>query len=410
MLELAQELIRIPSVSNETGVGVCERPIQELVVSQLKAIDAHVDEWIPDNTQLETNPFYHLEKVDFSNRPNVVGTIKGSGGGRSIILNVHIDTQHPGLIELWDDDPWSGVIKDGRLYGRGSVDTKTNLAIVIHLFKLIRRLGIRLKGDVVIESVMDEEYGGAGTLSARLRGYTADAGIVLEPTSLQACPTCRGVLAFKLRVKGKGAHPCASYLGVSAIEKMMLILQALSILEKERQQEFRTKYFERYPVFLPIVIGRIRGDESALKVPEICEIEGLIGTDPSESLNDVKSKFEDYIQAVANTDEWLKEHKPIIEWFGLAKEGGVPIEDPEFTQIFADAFKRITGRDLEIVGLTSSTDLHYMTNYAKIPTLVFGPGDLMRAHSSNEYIEIGEVITAAKVLAGLLTDWCGVSD
>lgn len=402
--DLAAGLTRLVSVPSIVG---SEGPCQQVVAELMKEVCDVIDIWEPDASWLEKHPAYFLRGVSFSGRPNVVGVLRGRGGGRSIILNAHVDVVDPGPADAWKYSPWSGALSGGKLYGRGSVDDKAGLAVIIFVARCIRSLGLSLPGDVILQSTVDEEWGGGGTLATIQRGYRADAAIVFEPTTLEICPAARGGQAFRVTVPGKGAHPFRSYEGVSALEKAIPLLAALKRLEGERQGRFRTPLFERYPIFLPIVIGKISADVIPSKVPERCVFEGLMGYAPDEAYLAARQELEACVAGAAGTDPWLKEHSPVVEWLGLNKEGAqTPVDHPLVT-LMGESFVRVMGGRPSIVGFPAGCDLPHLRRHAGIPSLVFGPGNPVIAHGSNEHVTLEEVVNAAKILAVALLRWCG---
>ncbi len=287
--DLAARLTHLVSIPSVVGSeGACQR----LVAEMMEEICDSVNVWEPDADWLERHPAYFLRGVSFGGRPNVVGILRGQGGGRSLIVNAHVDVVDTGPLDAWRFPPWSGTVSEGKLYGRGSNDDKAGLAAMIYVAQCLRGLGLSLKGDVILESVVDEEWGGGGTLATIQRGYRADAAIVFEPTRLEICPAARGGQAFRVTVPGKGAHPFRSYEGVSALEKAMPLLTALKDLAAARQARFHDPLFERYPIYLPVVIGKISADIIPSKVPERCIFEGLMGYSPAESYQDARRELE----------------------------------------------------------------------------------------------------------------------
>lgn len=190
ILDFCRSFVSIPS-ENRYPTGD-EAKIQSFIAEELKKMGCEVDVFLPTEVQgLLEHPAY-LDGRFYKNRPNVVGTKRAGGKGRSIIFSGHVDTVPRG-VDKWSVDPFSGVIQDGKQFGLGIFDMKGGMAAAITALQAIQALGIELDGDVIIESVVDEEYGGAnGTLACRLRGYEADVAIIPEPTNMVICPASQG--------------------------------------------------------------------------------------------------------------------------------------------------------------------------------------------------------------------------
>ena len=227
-VSLLQELVRVPSVTGEEGA------VGAVVGRAFSERGLEVDTW--EATREETEPYReHVgQQSNYENRPNVVGIRRGTGDGRSILLNGHTDTVDPGDPAAWKGDPLSGKLEGDLLYGRGSCDMKGGL--VTHLIALdaLSDLGLGLRGDVTVAATVGEENGGLGALSTVLRGYRADAALITEPTRLALVPAQGGSLVFRLKIPGRSAHAAVRDEGVSALEKFVPIFENLRELEQER--------------------------------------------------------------------------------------------------------------------------------------------------------------------------------
>jgi acetylornithine deacetylase len=401
LVALLQRLVAVPSVVGSEGA--CQADVAELMRGCCDAVDV----WEPDPSWLDRHPAYFHHGTSFAGRPNVVGTVRGRGG-RSLILNAHVDVVDPGPVEAWTHGPWSGAVAGGKLYGRGAVDDKAGLAAMLFAARCLRALGLAPDGDVILESVVDEEWGGGGTLATLHRGYRADAAIVFEPSDLDLCPASRGGQAFRVTVHGRGAHPIRSYEGVSALEKAIPVLAGLRRLEADRQARLRTPLFARYPIFAPIVVGKIAADRIPSKVPETCVLEGLMGYAPNETYQEARADLEACVAAVAAADPWLHAHPPRVAWLGLNKEGAeTPVAHP-FVQLASAAVGDATGRPPVLAGFPAGCDLPYLARHAGIPSVVFGPGNCTVAHGSDEHVPVDEIVAAAKMIALVVCRWCGV--
>ena len=177
-----------------------------------------VDVWESDWEALKSHPEYVPVTRGYEGRPNIVATIKGSGGGRSLLLNGHTDTVPPGPPEAWSHDPHDADVSDDRLYGRGSSDMKSGVAAMVMALKCLVGAGIRLEGDVFLNLVVDEELSGHGTLDTLLRGYRADAAICAETSGNAFSPRASAASGSRSGSPGKAAGIQRRYLGVNAID------------------------------------------------------------------------------------------------------------------------------------------------------------------------------------------------
>ncbi|MCL6430943.1 MAG: M20/M25/M40 family metallo-hydrolase, partial [Anaerolineae bacterium] len=174
-----KELVRIPSVVGQEG------SCQEALRRKLAALGLAVTAFEADPEEVRRHPAYVSVPWGYRGRPNVVGRLQGSGGGRSLVLNGHVDVVSPEPTDAWTVDPWGAEERDGRIYGRGALDMKSGLAAILGAVRAIRHAGITLRGDLQVHSVIEEEAGGGGgTLACLMKGYTADALIIPEPGGL----------------------------------------------------------------------------------------------------------------------------------------------------------------------------------------------------------------------------------
>ncbi|MGE5702294.1 MAG: peptidase [Clostridia bacterium] len=398
---LLQSWVREASVQGE------EASVQELVAKKLTEMGFTVDTWVMGGEELLSHPYFVSPRTQFEGSPNVVGVLKGSGGGRSIILNGHVDVVPAGDLKQWDRDAFSGDVIDGKLYGRGSTDMKGgNLAALIAV-EALQQLDVKLKGDVIFESVVEEESGGAGTLATILRGYTADAALVPEPSQMKIFPKQQGSMWFRLQVKGRSAHGGTRYEGVSAIEKSLFVIQAIAALEKRRNDRITDPLYAKLPIPIPINIGVIEGGKWPSSVADLVKLEGRMGVAPGEEMEDAKREMEAALAELAKADPWFADHPVELEWFGARWVPGAVEEDHPLMQILLETFETVKGEKPVIEASPWGTDGGLLTKLADTPAIVFGPGVTAVAHYPNEYIELDAIFECAAVYALALLEWCG---
>lgn len=412
LVKLVSDTVQIRSV-NPTYPGI--DPSKEL------GGETRVNEYmkpVMEKVGLKTD-MWEVEK----GRANLVGTYKGTGGGRSLIFNGHVDVVPPGPDEQWTvAGPWSGKVVDGKLYGRGSIDMKAGNAACLKALEAVLKAGYKPKGDIFIEHVVGEEMmnTSAGTGATIERGYKADAGIVVEPSGppyrLGIIPASPGVFYLKVTVKGKATHASmrdelvraggrGAEIGVNSIDKVMVIYDALNKLEQEWGQTKSHPVFTR-PGHFTLHPGVITGGPSgAFVISEESEIHYAVWHAPQESEDRVKKEVEAQINRFVQTDPWLRENPPKIEWLLWWPPYDVPVDAP-ICRAVDTAYQQAMGEPAKYYGFAAVDDAAFL-NRGGIPTITIGPGFLTVAHAANEYLEIDELMDAAKIYALSILEWCG---
>jgi len=399
-----QGLVRIPSV---TGA---EAEIQKYLAYCLQEMELKLDVWCPTRADVESHPAFCDDGLPLGERPVIVARWPGAeSGARSLILSGHVDVVPPGDPARWADGAWSGEKREGRVWGRGACDMKGGLVAAISAIGALQRLGLKPRGDLLLQCVIGEETGGVGTLAAILRGYRADAAIVLEPTELSIGPVAAGALSFRLQVPGRAAHGALRAEGVSAVEKFQRLSDALTELERARHTGFRHPAYPPGALVAPLSIGTVRAGDWPSTVPDRLIAEGRYGVLPGESPAAARRQFEAALRAAADADPWLREQRPTVEWIEGQFEPAATDRDAPIVAALRAAHRSVLGSDPEVRGVSYGSDLRLLTNVARIPAVLYGPGDVRLAHAANEHIAIAEVMTAAKVVALATADWCGAS-
>jgi acetylornithine deacetylase len=401
IIAFLKDLISFPSVTGN------EYDIQQFIAETLGNMGLEIDQWEPDHEELKQHPAYVAADRGYDKRPNVVGIFKGSGGGKSLLFNGHVDVIPPGPPDAWAHEPWAGDLRDHRLFGRGASDMKSGLAAMTMALDAVIRAGVKLKGDVILEYIVDEEATGNGTLACVLRGYRADAGICCETSSLHVQPACIGRIWFEIHIHGKPAGIQRRYEGVNAIEKGYRTVEAVSNLEAIRINELRHPLYPDNRSSLPCMVSVFQSGSFPSAFPDTCLLKGSIATLPGEETNEVKQTFVDHILRFSKTDPWLKDHPPEVRFVGYCGDPAeIPVDHAIVTTL-RENFKATTGTEPEITGRQGAADTRYLIKHGRTPTVIFGPGLTEQMHASNEWVNTEDVITATKVIALTMMDWCG---
>ncbi len=363
-------------------------------------------------------------------RENAVGVVRGTGGGRSLIFNGHVDVVPPGDPANWTSgSPFSGRIDHDRIWGRGSTDMKGGILAQAFAARAIRDAGVRLHGDLILEAVVGEEVADheCGTTAVVKRGYRADAALVSEPSGppvpLAVVPVSPGLWWFSVTVHGKATHASmraqtfragggGASIGVNAIDKGMQVYTAL------RQLEETWGLTKQHPLFPPghftlhpgVVMGGPKGVLVPFVISEFMTFEYCAWYHPDDDPAAVQAEIEQQIHAAAQLDPWLREHPPVVEWKLNWPASVVDPAHPICTTVLGAVEQATTGTRLEgtaaIRGFAAVEDTSWL-NAAGIPAISCGPGDLRVAHADDEYVLVDELMAACRVYAATALAWCG---
>jgi acetylornithine deacetylase len=400
LIAFASSLVQSASLPGAEG------PVQELVAAKLRALGLETRILPVRFDRLRDHPAFGDDGFTPDGRVDVIGRWAGAGG-RSLILNGHVDVVSTGDAALWSDPPWSGLVRDGWLHGRGSCDMKSGLAAGIFALAVLRDLAWQPRGDIIVESVTGEESGGCGTLATIVDGIRADGAVILEPTGLDLCPVQSGALTFRLIVPGRAAHGAMRQHGVSAIELFSKVHAAILGLERARHGLVGTDLYDDPDYVAPVSIGTIRGGEWHSTVAELVVAEGRFGVFPGETVAAARAALEDCVREAAAEDAWMMEHPPKVEWFEGQFESGATRADHPLVEGLARAHRSVLRSDPRVRGVPYGSDLRLFTNHADMPAVLYGPGDVRVAHAVDEKIRVDEIVDAVAVLAMFIAEWSG---
>ncbi len=391
-----------------------EERLQRILERRLAALGAETDLWEPSPTG--TGNRHVPDGLGFAGRPQLAALLRGAGGGRSLLLNGHIDAVSAEPREQWSSDPFTLTARDGRLYGRGVADMKGGLATMLVALETLRRLGVRLSGDVVYCTVTDEESSGAGGFAAVARGVKADAGICAEPTGFDAWVACRGTVTPYITVRGRAGHaemrqPHWREGGaVNAIEKAVTVVQAAQRL----REEWRDRPDQRHPLLSPgdIVPTTVAGGTWEVTYPESCtlcfDVTYLPGhLDEDGTGRAVEAEITQWMERAVAADPWFAEHPLEFRWSVDVVPAEMPADHPLVVATL-DAAATV-GRPGRAAGLDSWHDAATFTRRGGTPTFSYGADGIATAHTIDEWIAADELVDAAAIYALAAMRWCGVA-
>jgi len=416
VIGLTRDMVRIPSVNPKFEPDPQinrEADVQALLEPILKQQGFATEQW-------DALP----------GRPNLVGEWAGSEE-KSLILCGHIDVVPVGALKDWSVDPFGGDVVDGRLYGRGAIDMKSGVAACIAAARAIRQAGITLDGRLAIHSVVDEESGGFGAMDAVRRGKLARAILVAEPTWGDVLPVEGGLEWARVTIRGRNAHSALRYNeiypqrhdadrlvpGVNAIEIAARFIQAVRQYELDRT---RARSHPLLPIGMNTInIGVMHGGTgigahglpTVMTNPAIIPDAAVLDLDmkflPDENSADYRRNFEAFVHHFAQTDAWLRENPPTIQW----ELGGLhfppmntPVDHPLVQSLTAR--KGAIGKAPTVKGFVAVCDAAHYAG-AGVDGVIFGPsGDGF--HGKDEYVDVESLVETTKVIAATIIDWCGV--
>ena len=232
----------------------------------------------------------------------------------------------------------------------------------------------------------------------------------MEPTEVKIAPAHSGALAFTVEVPGRSAHACVREEGVSAIENFIALFNALRNRETERNRGINDPLYARYGTPYPINVGTVQGGNWPGSVPESLVFQGRVRVVVGEKVEDARKSVENDIAKAADADPWLKENPPRLEWSGYQFDSASIETTHPIVEEVQKAYNDATGEPAKLEGMTYASDMRHLVKIGGVPTVLFGPGDVRQAHAPDEYVEIGELVIAARVLALTALRFCGYEE
>jgi acetylornithine deacetylase len=416
LVAMTCDLIRFDTTAR--GVGDKARDeydLQHYLAQRLRHAGATVDVWQPAPGDVAGRPLVP-PGLGFDGFPQMVARFAGTGAGRCLLLNGHIDVVSPEPLDQWTSGPNDPEVRGGLLYGRGACDMKGGVAAMVLAAEILADQGVRLAGDLLVNTVTDEETTGAGGVASVVHGVRADGAVVTEPTSLDVGIAFRGSTLATITVPGRAGHATAVQShwtddgAVNAIEKATIVLDALRRL----RDEWRGRRDHRH-AYLPlpnVLVTSMTAGQWEVSYPAsarlTCHVTYLpASADDLGGAGRVQQEVADWILAAARSDPWLAEHPPTVEWGSDCPPAEVGA-DESIVEV-AHAAGRAIGEDSALIGSDFWSDAATFNRLAGTPALVAGPGSVKVAHTVNEYVPVNDLVACAQAVALTALRFCGTA-
>ena len=402
-LATTRDFVAIPSTRGAEG------PCQDMFGDLLRQRGYEVDDWHIDVDDLKDLRGFGPIEHDFSKARSVVGTLRSSSNaGKSLILQGHCDVVPTGPLEMWDTPPFSPVITDGKMYGRGACDMKSGTIGAMYALDAINAAGLKPTARIHLQSVIEEESTGVGALSTLQRGYRADACFIPEPTGGKMVRSQVGVIWFRLKVRGFPVHVFEAGSGSNAITAAYHLIQAVEKLEVAWNEKAKADpHFGsvNHPInFNP---GIIKGGDWASSVPAWCDVDCRIAILPGWSVADHQAEILACVAIAARDHRFLSNNPPVVEWSGFLSEGYELTNAAAPEAAFGRAHEIVYGGATQDLVFTALTDTRFYGLNYNIPSLCFGASGAAM-HGFNEYVDLESLRQSTKATALFIAEWCGV--
>jgi len=420
LVALAAELIRFDTTTRGEPDERAreEEPLQARLAAILEAAGAEVELWEPAPGELDRWPRQVPEGLTFAGRPQLLARFAGTSGGRSLLFNGHIDVVSAEPRARWASDPFAPEVRDGRLHGRGACDMKGGVAAMVIAAETLAAEGALPGGELLVNTVTDEEWNGAGSLAAVAHGVSADAGVIPEATGFEPWIACRGVVNPTITVRGRPGHaemPQPDWReggAVNAIEKAVVVLEAVRELRERWAREGSA-----HPLLVPgeLIPTVIEGGEWWVNYPASCTVVIDVTYLPEQGDPDggwaeaLERQIEEWVAAAARRDPWLAENPPHFEWGTNLAPAEVEPDHPIVDCALAAG--AAAGRPGAAAALQGWHDAATFTRFGT-PTISYGPSGLANdgetmAHAIDEHVPVADLVATAQALALVAMRWSG---
>ena len=403
LTELTMKLVNLPTENNPPGGD--EQAAEKFITDYFTGLGLDVDVFSPaDIDGFEGNPaFLHDRQTE--GRNNVVGVWKGSGTGRSLILAGHIDVAPKEPLPWTVTGPFESIEKDGRIYGRGSIDMKGGLAAIMTAVSILKRRGWTPGGDIILQSLVDEEFAsGNGTIAACFRGYRADAAIIPEPSGMRICAANVGGIMMKITIKGDPGMPYTGEEIFNVSYALADLLHMIKKFEQSRMDAPSPPLWENAVQKRAVVITKVKAGEvkphGQLGSPIDAWVELSVQTYPGETVESVLAEVNALLGAT------FPEHTSVRAepLYHYVEPSGTDPAHPVFPLLCA-SLSALTGKAETVTAAPFPCDAFAYEKYAHTPSVIFGPsgGNL---HSPDEWIDKESLVLFTEALLDFIPKWC----
>jgi acetylornithine deacetylase len=394
-----RRLVRIPSITGS------EEAIQAEMERLLGEVGLRTERTETDPVAFAADPDHPGAEMPRTTLPVIMGRL-GRPGGKRVLLVGHIDVVPIGDAANWSADPWSGEVRDGRLYGRGACDMKGGVVSILEAVRAVVASGAAtsFEGGLVVLSVPSEEDGGQGMLAAIRAGATGDAAVITEPTAVSGTEmeiviAHAGAITFTLGVPGRAAHASVRREGVSALDNLSYLVKALADDERRRNERETDPLMTVLGLPYPTIVGMVQGGDWPSTVMDRVVAQGRYGVKLGQTWREAEADLREAIDEACDADPFLRDHRPAVEITGGRFSSARVAADHSLPVGLADAAEATLGRRPNLIGVPYGADMRLLVNEGNTPTVIYGPGDIHVAHSADEWTSLEQVVDCARTLA-----------
>ncbi len=381
LIQFTQEIVRIKSVFDPEKFGANEEAVANYIANYLRqeGFEVHIENVVPG-------------------RPNVIAFLRGKEPGKTILFEGHTDVVTAGDMDQWNYDPFGAEIVGDRMYGRGTCDTKGNVAAAIFAAKAVKDSGEEFKGNILLCIPCDEEGMMIGIKDFIRRGWAdhVDAAVICEPEENHICIFSKGAMRAEVRVYGKQSHGAMPLTGINPNWRLAKIICELEKLEQAEKDRLGCHEYLKWPSITPTIItSPAKGEAQINVVPGEAFMTLDIRTVPGQNHNELKQRILEIYEKLGAADPDFRATLKIIEerpWTSTPK-------DAVITKVVYKAVEEVTGKKPVWQGVPGATDGTFLHALKGIPVIVIGAGDTYIPHHADEYVDIPELIETAKIYA-----------